>query len=68
MWRIHVCSKLSRKFGRHGLVKPKLAVLCLTKPLRMFDGMDEGASKKQVDVPDGLVLVEHDWAKKKEER
>ena len=45
------------------MVKPKLAVRSLSTPLRMFDGMDEEAHKKQVEVPDGPVLSERDRAK-----
>lgn len=68
-----MCSKLSEKFGRHGLVKPKPAVRSLNTPLRMFDGMDEEPPKKQVEVPDGPILTERDRAKlerrkRKEER
>ncbi|KAJ6841069.1 ABC transporter F family member 3 [Iris pallida] len=69
-----VCSKLSEKFGRHGLVKPKPAVRSLTTPLRMFDGMDEEeAPKKQPEVLEGPVLSERDKQKlerrkRKEER
>ncbi|ONK64085.1 uncharacterized protein A4U43_C07F21930 [Asparagus officinalis] len=58
-----VCNKLSEKFGRHGLVKPKLAVRSLTTPLRMFDGMDEEAPKKKEEVFDGPLLSERDRAK-----
>ncbi|CAM8986700.1 unnamed protein product [Rhodiola kirilowii] len=59
-----VCSKLSERFGKHGLVKPKPAVRSLLAPLRMFDGMDEEeAPKKKVEVIDGPVLTERDRAK-----
>ncbi|XP_020112985.1 ABC transporter F family member 3 isoform X2 [Ananas comosus] len=59
-----ICSKLSEKFGKHGLVKPKQAVRSLATPLRMFDGMDEEETpKKQVEVLDGPVLSERDRAK-----
>lgn len=59
-----VCSKLSEKFGKHGLVKEKPAVRSLAAPLRMFDGMDEEeAPKKQAEVMDGPVLSERDRLK-----
>lgn len=69
-----VCSKLSDKFGKHGLVKAKPTVRSLAAPLRMFDGMDEEeAPKKKPEVMDGPVLSERDRAKierrkRKEER
>ncbi|KAF5195823.1 Abc transporter f family member [Thalictrum thalictroides] len=70
-----VCSILSDKFGKHGLVKEKPAVRSLATPLRMFDGMDEEeAPKKQPEVLlDGPVLSERDRLKldrrkRKEER
>ncbi|RWR72156.1 ABC transporter-like protein [Cinnamomum micranthum f. kanehirae] len=59
-----VCSILSDKFGKHGLVKTKPAVRSLAAPLRMFDGMDEDETpKKQVEVLEGPVLSERDKAK-----
>ncbi|XP_008778513.1 ABC transporter F family member 3 [Phoenix dactylifera] len=59
-----VCSKISEKFGKHGLVKPKEAVRSLATPLRMYDGMDETETrKKQPEVLDGPVLSERDKAK-----
>ncbi|XAR70144.1 Adenosinetriphosphatase [Bertholletia excelsa] len=69
-----VCSKLSEKFGKHGLVKVKPAVRSLATPLRMFDGMDEEeAPKKKPEPIDGPVLTERDKLKlerrrRKEER
>ncbi|XP_039134822.1 LOW QUALITY PROTEIN: ABC transporter F family member 3-like [Dioscorea cayenensis subsp. rotundata] len=69
-----VCSKISEKFGKHGLVKPKEAVRSLATPLRMFDGMDDGEPvKKKVELLDGPVLTERDRVKlerrkRKEER
>lgn len=58
-----VCSILSEKFGKHGLVKTKEAVRSLATPLRMFDGMDDEVPKKQVEVLDGPILSERDRAK-----
>ncbi|XP_031248783.1 ABC transporter F family member 3 [Pistacia vera] len=58
-----VCSKLTEKFGKHGLVKPKPTVRSLTAPLRMNDGMDEEVPKKKPEVIDGPVLTERDKAK-----
>ncbi|KAJ8498968.1 hypothetical protein OPV22_009520 [Ensete ventricosum] len=59
-----VCSKLSERFGKHGLVKPKLAVRSLAAPLRMYDGMDaDETPKKQQEVLDGPMLSERDKAK-----
>ncbi|XP_072993788.1 ABC transporter F family member 3, partial [Typha latifolia] len=59
-----ICRKLSEKFGKHGLVKPKQAVRSLATPLRMFDGMDEEETpKKQTEVLDGPILSERDRAK-----
>lgn len=72
--KIQVCSKISDKFGKHGLMKPKQTVRSLANPVRMFDGMDEEQTpKKQVEVLDGPVLSERDRAKlerkkRKEER
>ncbi|RZC91469.1 hypothetical protein C5167_027534 [Papaver somniferum] len=60
-----VCIKLSDKFGKHGLVKPKLAVRSLATPLRMFDGMDQDAvpKKQPVELQEGPTLTERDRAK-----
>ncbi|CAK7335779.1 unnamed protein product [Dovyalis caffra] len=68
-----VCSKLSEKFGKHGLVKPKLTVRSLTTPFRMDDGMDEEVKKKKPEPIEGPVLTERDKMKierrkRKEER
>ncbi|KAJ1694600.1 hypothetical protein LUZ63_011298 [Rhynchospora breviuscula] len=69
-----VCAKLSEKFGKHGLVKPKQAVRSLATPLRMYDGMDEEeAPKKKEEVFEGPLLSERDRQKierrkRKEER
>ncbi|KAL3499185.1 hypothetical protein ACH5RR_038278 [Cinchona calisaya] len=68
------CSKLSEKFGKHGLVKAKPTVRSLTAPVRMFDGMDEEeAPKKKPEPVDGPLLTERDKMKlerrkRKEER
>lgn len=72
--KIQVCSKISERFGKHGLVKPKEAVRSLATPLRMYDGLDETETrKKQPEALDGPVLSERDKAKldrrkRKEER
>lgn len=58
-----VCSKLSEKFGKHGLVKAKPTVRSLAAPVRMFDGMDEEAPKKKPEVIDGPLLSERDRLK-----
>ncbi|KAM7279333.1 hypothetical protein ACFE04_006467 [Oxalis oulophora] len=58
-----VCSKLSEKFGKHGLVKPKPTVRSLLAPLRMNDGMDEEVVKKKPELIDGPVLTERDKMK-----
>lgn len=69
-----VCSKLSEKFGKHGLVKVKPAVRSLLAPVRMYDGMDEEiAPKKKPEPVDGPLLTERDKMKierkkRKEER
>ncbi|CAH9080661.1 unnamed protein product [Cuscuta europaea] len=69
-----VCSKLSEKLEKHGLVKPKPSVRSLKAPLRMFDGMDEEeAPKKKPEPTDGPLLTERDKIKierrkRKEER
>ncbi|OMO79801.1 ABC transporter-like protein [Corchorus capsularis] len=68
-----VCSKLSEKFGKHGLVKPKPTVRSLAMPLRMDDGMEEEAPKKKPEPVDGPLLSERDKMKierrkRKEER
>ncbi|KAH6786150.1 hypothetical protein C2S51_038605, partial [Perilla frutescens var. frutescens] len=58
------CSKLSEKFGKHGLVKEKPAVRSLLAPLRMYDGMDEEvAPKKKPEPVDGPLLTERDKMK-----
>ncbi|KAK6145003.1 hypothetical protein DH2020_021823 [Rehmannia glutinosa] len=59
-----VCSILSEKFGKHGLVKEKPTVRSLLAPLRMFDGMDEQeAPKKKPEPVDGPLLTERDKMK-----
>ncbi|KAJ6712695.1 NON-TRANSPORTER ABC PROTEIN [Salix purpurea] len=58
-----VCSKLSDKFGKHGLVKPKPTVRSLTTPFRMDDGMEEEVKKKKPEPIDGPVLTERDKMK-----
>ncbi|XP_062074678.1 ABC transporter F family member 3 [Humulus lupulus] len=59
-----VCSTLSEKFGKHGLVKPKPTMRSLATPFRMDDGMDEEqAPKKKPEVFDGPLLTERDKAK-----
>ncbi|KAL7117117.1 hypothetical protein ACP275_03G051500 [Erythranthe tilingii] len=59
-----VCSKLSEKFGKHGLVKEKPTVRSLLAPLRMYDGMDEKeAPKKKAEPVDGPLLTERDKMK-----
>ncbi|KAJ7952180.1 ABC transporter F family-like protein [Quillaja saponaria] len=60
-----VCSKLSEKFGKHGLVKNKPTVRSLAVPFRMNDGMDdeEIPKKKSEVLLDGPVLTERDRAK-----
>ncbi|KAL6986452.1 ATP-binding cassette sub- F member 3 [Sarracenia purpurea var. burkii] len=59
-----VCSKLSEKFGKHGLVKNNPTVRSLATPLRMYDGMDEDeVPKKKPEVIDGPVLTERDKLK-----
>ncbi|KAJ4840932.1 ATP-binding cassette sub- F member 3 [Turnera subulata] len=68
-----VCSKLSEKFGKHGLVKPKPTVRSLTTPFRMDDGMEEEVKKKKPEPIDGPLLTERDKMKlerrkRKEER
>lgn len=70
-----VCSRLSEKFGKHGLVKEKPTVRSLSTPLRMYDGMDEEeeAPKKKPEPVDGPLLTERDKMKlerrkRKEER
>ncbi|XP_042449336.1 ABC transporter F family member 3-like isoform X1 [Zingiber officinale] len=59
----YVCNRLSERFGKHGLVKPKQAVRSLATPMRMFDGMDDEVPKKQPEVFDGPLLSERDRAK-----
>ncbi|KAK7316509.1 hypothetical protein RJT34_00026 [Clitoria ternatea] len=69
-----VCTKLSDKFGKHGLVKNKPTVRSLAAPFRMNDGMDDGeAPKKKPEPVDGPLLSERDRLKlerrkRKEER
>ncbi|XP_047325881.1 ABC transporter F family member 3 [Impatiens glandulifera] len=59
-----VCSKLSEKFGKHGLIKPKPTVRSLAAPVRMFDGMDdEVVTKKKPEPVDGPLLTERDKIK-----
>lgn len=59
-----VCSKLSEKFGKHGLAKPKQVVRSLATPVRMYEGMDEDVTpKKGPEVLEGPVLSERDRAK-----
>lgn len=59
-----VCSKISEKFGKHGLVKEKPTVRSLLAPLRMYDGMDEEeAPKKKPEPVDGPLLTECDEMK-----
>ncbi|KAF8380007.1 hypothetical protein HHK36_027476 [Tetracentron sinense] len=59
-----VCSKLSQRFGKHGLIKPKQAVRSLATPLRMFDGMDEEeAPKKQPEAQYQMHLAEMEATK-----
>ncbi|KAL0542349.1 hypothetical protein IC582_022454 [Cucumis melo] len=68
------CSKISEKFGKHGLVKTKPTVRSLVTPMRMNEGMDEEeVPKKKPEVIDGPVLTERDRLKlerrkRKEER
>lgn len=58
------CSRLSEKFGKHGLIKAKPTVRSLSTPLRMFDGMDEEeAPKKKPEPVDGPLLTERDKMK-----
>ncbi|KAI4315559.1 hypothetical protein L6164_028355 [Bauhinia variegata] len=69
-----VCSILSEKFGKHGLVKAKPTVRSLAAPFRMNEGMDdEETPKKKPEAIDGPMLSERDRAKlerrkRKEER
>ncbi|KAJ1380569.1 P-loop containing nucleoside triphosphate hydrolase [Sesbania bispinosa] len=59
-----VCSKLSDKFGKHGLVKVKPTVRSLAAPFRMNEGMDDGvAPKKKPEPVDGPLLTERDRIK-----
>ncbi|XP_068305427.1 ABC transporter F family member 3-like [Pyrus communis] len=59
-----VCSTITEKFGKHGLVKAKPTVRSLSAPVRMDDGMNEKvAPKKKVELIDGPVLTERDRAK-----
>ncbi|KAK8652032.1 hypothetical protein V6N13_141602 [Hibiscus sabdariffa] len=68
-----VCSTLTEKFGKHGLVKPKPTVRSLATPFRMNEGMEEEAPKKKPEPVDGPLLSERDKMKlerrkRKEER
>ncbi|XP_039010954.1 ABC transporter F family member 3-like [Hibiscus syriacus] len=68
-----VCSILTEKFGKHGLVKPKPTVRSLATPFRMNEGMEEEAPKKKPEPVDGPLLSERDKMKierrkRKEER
>ncbi|XVF51265.1 hypothetical protein PTKIN_Ptkin04bG0171100 [Pterospermum kingtungense] len=68
-----VCGKLTEKFGKHGLVKPKPTVRSLATPFRMNEGMEEEAPKKKPEPVDGPLLSERDKMKlerkkRKEER
>ncbi|KAK0586268.1 hypothetical protein LWI29_003920 [Acer saccharum] len=58
-----VCSKLTERFGKHGLFKEKLTVRSLTTPVRMNDGMEEEAPKKKPEPIDGPLLSERDKQK-----
>ncbi|KAK4784768.1 hypothetical protein SAY86_019136 [Trapa natans] len=68
------CSKITERFGKHGLVKAKPTVRSLATPFRMDDGMDEEvAPKKKQEPVEGPLLSERDKAKierrkRKEER
>ncbi|KAI4370134.1 hypothetical protein MLD38_018514 [Melastoma candidum] len=58
------CSKISDKFGKHGLVKVKPTVRSLATPFRMDDGMDEEVvPKKKQEATDGPLLSERDKMK-----
>ncbi|XP_027343576.1 ABC transporter F family member 3 [Abrus precatorius] len=59
-----VCTTLSDKFGKHGLVKAKPTVRSLAAPFRMNDGMDDvEAPKKKPEPVDGPLLSERDRLK-----
>ncbi|KAI9173911.1 hypothetical protein LWI28_008600 [Acer negundo] len=58
-----VCSKLTARFGKHGLFREKLTVRSLTTPVRMNDGMEEEAPKKKPEPIDGPLLSERDKQK-----
>lgn len=59
-----ICSRLSDKFGKHGLIKIKPAVRSLATPFRMNEGMDEEKTKKKKPEPvDGPLLTERDKIK-----
>ncbi|EPS74591.1 hypothetical protein M569_00164, partial [Genlisea aurea] len=59
-----ICSRLSEKFGKHGLVKEKPTVRSLVAPVRMYDGMDEVVATKNKPEPvDGPLLTERDKMK-----
>ncbi|XP_004502066.1 ABC transporter F family member 3 [Cicer arietinum] len=59
-----VCSILSEKFGKRGLVKAKPTVRSLATPFRMNEGLDDGeAPKKKPEPVDGPLLSERDKLK-----
>ncbi|KAL5551552.1 hypothetical protein UlMin_001728 [Ulmus minor] len=59
-----VCSTLTEKFGKHGLVRAKPTVRSLATPFRMNEGMDEDeAPKKKPEVLEGPLLSERDKQK-----
>ncbi|KAL6578858.1 ATP-binding cassette sub- F member 3 [Orobanche minor] len=60
-----VCSTISEKFGKHGLVKEKPTVRSFLAPLRMDDGMDEQVAPKKIkqEPVDGPLLTERDKMK-----
>ncbi|CAH1451582.1 unnamed protein product [Lactuca virosa] len=59
-----ICSRLSEKFGNHGLIKIKPAVRSLATPFRMNEGMDEEKAPKRKPEPvDGPLLTERDKIK-----
>ncbi|CAK8566952.1 unnamed protein product [Lathyrus sativus] len=59
-----VCSTLSDRFGKHGLVKAKPTVRSLAAPFRMNEGLDDGEAPKRKPEPvDGPLLSERDKLK-----
>ncbi|XP_058787243.1 ABC transporter F family member 3 [Vicia villosa] len=59
-----VCSKISDRFGKHGLVKAKPTVRSLAAPFRMNEGLDDGEAPKRKPEPvDGPLLSERDKLK-----